>query len=513
MKPRRAATLFALALTVAVTAHADADTSTALPGAPLSIYVGQRGQVQAFRAGSESGIFFAPSSQVGDAGFFLAFPSGFTGGDTSPQVFGFTGTAGPSGLDDYTPISQNSTTGTGTASDPLEQVTRYDVGANLQVTQTTTYVNGGQQFNIHWDVHNVSGSTVHFKALFAGDFFLDGSDRGTGIYTDGPPRFIGGTNADTGNSGGFAEVSGAALQPWSAYQALEFGPGSDQVWGKVQDAASSTGSTFNDTVVGDSVDNAGGVEWDQDATGTGLAAGASHSYELTIRNAVPALLQLTPSNGGAPRGVPLNFTATAVNTEGVPYAGRTLRFEVTGVNPGSGSATLDGNGQATITDPGATAGGDTIVAFVDFNNDGIRQSAEPQASALGTFVDQVAPGCTVKVSGDRPGGEGGAGKPLKITVSCNEVATVTAATTLTVKGPKHVGRLAAREKRPVKIKLKAKHATVEPGRAVPIKLSIPGKIRRRYAGETFKATTKVTARDPSGNARTVTATKRIVLGS
>ena len=228
MKPRRTGLVAALAVLVlaaSLTASALADTTTALSGSPLTIYLGQRGQVQAFRAGSESGIFFASTSRVGDAGFFLAFPSGFTGGGASPQVFGFTGTAGPSGLSDYTPISQNPAAGSGTSSDPLRQVTSYGVGTALTVTQTTTYFNGSQQFGLRWDVHNTSGSAVEFKALFAGDFFLDGSDRGTGTYTDGPPRFIGGTNADTGNSGGFAEVTGDGLEPWSAYQALEFGPG------------------------------------------------------------------------------------------------------------------------------------------------------------------------------------------------------------------------------------------------------------------------------------------------
>ena len=68
-----------------------------------------------------------------------------------------------------------------------------------------------------------------------------------------------------------------------------------------------------------------------------------------------------------------------------------------------------------ITDPGTNAGADTVVAFVDFNNNGTREAAEPQASALATFVDSVPPTCSVKVSGDRPGGSGGAGKPLIIT--------------------------------------------------------------------------------------------------
>jgi hypothetical protein len=512
------AALFALVLTAALTSSALADTTTALPGDPLTVYVGQRGQLQAFRAGSDSGIFFAPSSQVGDAGFFLAFPAGFTGEVTpTPRVFGFQGLAGPGGLEDYTPISQAPTTGSGAPSDPFVQVTKYgvsiDSGATdiLVVTQTTSYVNGGQQFHLRWDVHNASGNAVKFKAFAAADFYFDGSDRGTGIYTDGPPRFIGGTNSDTGNSGGFAEVLGGGLQPWSAYQALAFGSGANEVWGKIEDSASTTGATFDNTVGGESMDNAGGTEWDQDATGTGLAAGATRSFEITTRSAVPAVLQLTPTNGGSPQGVAINFTATATNTDGVPYAGKPLRYEITGVNPGTGIVTLDANGSGTIADPGANAGADTVVAFVDFNNDGTRQPAEPQASALGTFVDNVPPTCTVKVKGDRPGG-GGAGKPLVITVDCTESATVTAATTLTAPAAKKASASAKKKKRKtVKIKLKTTSATVNPGQAFPVKVAIPRKVRTKYAGKTLKAVIKVTARDSAGNVKTVTATRKIKL--
>ena len=57
-----------------------------------------------------------------------------------------------------------------------------------------------------------------------------------------------------------------------------------------------------------------------------------------------------------------------------------------------------------ITDPGINAGADTVVAFIDFNNDGAREALRAAGSALATFVDSVPPTCTVKVSGDRPGG-------------------------------------------------------------------------------------------------------------
>ena len=525
MSPRRnatLATLFALALSAALAGPALAVPVT-IPGAPLTVYVDELGQLQAKRDTQERNIFYRSTSTTGDAGFFLAFP------DAAPteltgKVYGFEGAAGPGGLEGYEAGTQSGVTGSGSAADPLKQITTYAVSPEAvhfaEVTQTTTYVNGAQQFAVRWDVKNTSPSPLKLKALAAADFYFDGSDRGTGIYTEGPPRFIGGTNADTGNSGGFAEVfGGTSPSPrWSHYQALPWGSSDTDVWGKVQNAAASADQTFDDTVVGEPVDNAGGVEWDQ-YLDTPIPAGATRSFELTVKNAVPALLQLTPSNAGSPRGVPINVTATAVNTDGVPYAGRALRYDVTGVNPGSGTATLDGNGQATITDPGANAGGDTIIAYVDFNNDGIRQPVEPQASSLATFVDSVPPSCTVKVSGDRPGGSGGAGKPLKITVSCSESATVKVATTLSIprkKAGKSTAVAAAKKKKakkkkPIKIRLKTKSTVAAPGQSVPVRITISKKVRRKYAGRKVKATVTITATDASGNVKKVSRSRSIKL--
>lgn len=526
MSRRTTATLATLlALTLSGTALA---APVSLPGDPLTVYVDELGQLQAFRATADGplGIFYRSTSTTGDAGFFLAFPPA---SDQAPalsgKVYGFHGNAGPGDpVIDYEPLTQSPTTGAGSAADPFEQVTTYAVSEPAgtqfaEITQTTTYVSGSQQFSLRWDVKNTSPAPLKLKALAAADFFFDGSDRGTGIYTDGPPRFVGGTNADTGNSGGFSEVTGGASTspPWSRYQALPYGSADTEVWGKIQNAAVNASPTFDNSVIGEPVDNAGGVEWDQYLT-TPIPTGATRSFELTARNAVPAPLQLTPSNAGSPRGVPITVTATATNSDGVPYAGRTLRYTITGVNPGSGAVTLDANGQGTITDPGANAGGDTIIAFVDFNNDGGRQAAEPQASSLATFVDSVAPSCTVKVSGDRPGGSGGAGKPLKITVSCNESAQVAVATTLQI-ARKRAGRASAdaarrkkpKKRKPIKIRLKTTTRLAAPGTAVPVRITIPKKVRRKYAGRKVKATVTVTARDASGNVKTVKRSRTIKL--
>ncbi|HEY7256345.1 MAG TPA: Ig-like domain-containing protein [Solirubrobacterales bacterium] len=481
---------------LATAASALADTATPLGGSPLNVYVGERGQLQAVRAESGSGIFFAPSDTVGDAGFFLAFPS-------SGEVFGFTGSAGPFGLEEYEPFAQPPVTGSGTAADPLELVRVYDVTSGLQVTQTTTYVNGSQEFRVRWEFHNGTGASINFKALAAADFYFEGDDSGTGIFTAGPPRFIGGTNLDTGSSGGFVEVTENGHPAWSAYEALTF----PDVWTKIEESAMSTESTFDDSVLAEPRDNAGGVEWDQDATGPGLAGGGTRSYEVIIRSAVPSALQLNPTNAGSRQGVPINITATALDSNGQPYAGKTLHYSISGPNAASGSATLSPTGSAVITDPGKKAGTDTVTVFLDFNNNGTREPAEPQASAQATFVDSVPPNCTVKTSGTLVGG-GESGKPLVIEVKCGEAATVTMETTLTP--PAGAGSSAAASKAK-KIKLKPVKKKVKKGKKVAFKIKIPKSVAHRYAGKTLKAKIKVTAKDKHGNKKTKTTKAKVRL--
>lgn len=495
--------LLFVVLILSFPAAALADTATPLGGNPLNVFVGERGQLQAFRAGSESGIFFAPTDQAGDAGFFIAYPSG-PPGEPTPQVFGFSGSAGPGGLEEYDVVSQSLVSGAGTAADPLKQVTVYKA-AVLTITQTTTYVNGSQEFRVHWDVHNESGSPASFKALAAADFYFQGDDAGTGIFTAGPPRFIGGTNLDSGSSGGFVEAAGSGLLPWSAYQALEYGSGADQVWGKIEGSAGSTTASFDNTVLEQPADNAGGVEWDQPVTAP-LAGGATQPFELIVRSAVPSALQLNPTNAGSRQGVPINITATAVDTSGVPYAGKTLHYAISGANTLSGSATLNAAGSAVVTDPGTNAGTDTVVVFLDLDNNGTRSPTEPQASAQATFVDSVPPNCTVKVSGTLVGGTGN-GKPLVVQINCGEGATVTTATTLEpVSGGK-----ARVSKKKVKIKLKPVTVKVKAGKKAKVKIKIPSKVRKKYAGSKMKATIKVTAKDQAGNKKTTKKKTKIKL--
>jgi len=81
-----AAATAVLVLCAAGAATALADP-VALGGSPLNVYVGERGQLQAFRAGQPNGIYYRPTNTEGDAGLFLAEMGG--GG----TVNGFDGAA------------------------------------------------------------------------------------------------------------------------------------------------------------------------------------------------------------------------------------------------------------------------------------------------------------------------------------------------------------------------------------------------------------------------------------
>ena len=247
----RTLALLVTAVLLLLAAPAAADPVT-IASDPLTIHIGERGQLQAMRAGDAGGMFFPPLLPTGDAGFFLAFPAATAPAPPAAvagKVYGFEGGSGPTGLEDYSLDHQGDVTGTGSSADPYMQQTSYGVPNVAEVAQTTTYVAGQSTFAVQWKVHNVTDAPLAFKALAAADLFFDDSDEGTGVYTDGPPRFVGGTNAQTGRSGGFAELLGAA-EPWSHYEALAFGRGATQVWGKVRRAGTSPAPTFADTVLG-----------------------------------------------------------------------------------------------------------------------------------------------------------------------------------------------------------------------------------------------------------------------
>jgi len=268
------------------------------PGSPLTVSVGQLGQCQSSYEGSGDN-YYPPEGNIGDCGFFLAFPASGAGQPAALQdtTWGFEGTAGPNGLDLYTPVSQSPVTGSGTASDPYTEVTvfkllDYEGNEDALITETTTYVNGATQFTSTYYVKNTTAGPIYFRAIYAGDLYVGGNDFGTGVFEAASPRFVGGQNTASGAVGGFMEGGGL---PWSS-----FGEGcwhdtseEDESEGRCSEASSSDEGiwhtvettveepeAFDESIEPNYVDNAVGVEWDQ-LREAGLPAGQEQAFTIT----------------------------------------------------------------------------------------------------------------------------------------------------------------------------------------------------------------------------------------
>jgi hypothetical protein len=452
--PRRSRMLVTLCLALAGLA-AFAGSALALPvtlgGNPLTVNVDQLGQCQTSYSLS-GGNFFPGDSSTGDCGFFIATPSSPTSGshpqpedlrgeETNPgsftgRVFGFNGFAGPHGITNYTPISNGPATGSGSSADPFKLVTVYNVNdstvhsgetynAVLQITQTSTYVTGNPYFTANYTVKNVTNtlpnsdpdhnSTIYYRAIYAGDLYVNGNDHGTGVYLAGPPRFVGGQNQTSGVIGGFQEnltaLDGSATPAWTSYaedywDTTENGEGG--IWHDVENSANIS-NAFPDSVSPIDQDNGAGVAWDTDYT-TGLAAGAEQKFSIVNITTIPSTLQVNPVSQGAPQGGTATVTVTALNSGGQPYANTPLRYTITGSNPGSGAVSTNAQGVAQIHDTGAVAGVDQIAMYLDLGNSGSQTASDPTGGAQVTFVP-VPPNSTVTIQ--------------KVTVNPNGTVTIT----------------------------------------------------------------------------------------
>jgi hypothetical protein len=392
--------------------EADGETAVTFPGGPLTIYVGPQGQCQSSYVigGQVAGNYFPGGdpfefSPVGDCGFFLAFPEGVAGQPSALQgrTFGFEGHAGPRGLDDYVPVSQSAVTGSGTATDPYTQLTTFAVEAEGEtyalVNETTTYVNGAPQFTSTYDVTNTSAEKLYFRAMYAGDLYVNGDDYGVGVYLGGPPRFIGGQNTNSGVIGGFQEAPAPAL-PWSSPQEAcwvevpsprcEAAESEDNgIWHDVE-TTDEEEHAFNGSIDSAEVDNGTGVEWDQ-LREAGLSPGHEQAFTIINRTQIPSGLQVAPASQTLTQGQAETITVTALDTAGQPYAGRGVRYTVSGANPQAGVVALNAAGQAQISYVGANVGIDTVQMYVDLGATGSQTAADPSATATATFVPPPPP--------------------------------------------------------------------------------------------------------------------------
>jgi hypothetical protein len=528
------------------------------PGGPLTVSIGPLGQCESSYAGVGNN-YYPGFGTLGDCGLFLAFPTvsadkAATGQPAALEgtTWGFEGAAGPripndgEGGEEYTAVgSQSPITGAGTSASPYLETTVFAVKQKeppemefARITETTEYVNGEAQFTSTYDVKNMltKGHKIYFRAIYAGDLYVSGEDFGTGVFSGGPPRFIGGLSL--GVIGGFVEVPAPAL-PWSSFQegcwnetggpAMESEgrcsgavPTDQGIWHDVRSTVEEP-HAFNETIEPNNVDNAAGVEWDQ-LRETGLEGGSEQAFTIVNRTSVPSGLKVSPVSQTLTQGQTETILVTAADLAGVPYAGKSVDYSVSGANPQSGSVTLGSSGQAQISYVGHNAGIDTIQMFVDLAGSGKEAAGDPSATATVTFLPAKppppkgpppppAPNSTYKIQSVHANSNG----TITITFVPTQEGTATLEVTVPTATIARNEALAARSKKckrgQIRLKGKCRPATTVSGKisatgkaGVPLKLTVSasGKVKAALRkGKTVYLTAKLTYRSKLGGKPTV----------
>ncbi|TLY27567.1 MAG: hypothetical protein E6K63_10590 [Nitrospirae bacterium] len=102
---------------------------------------------------------------------------------------------------------------------------------------------------------------------------------------------------------------------------------------------------------------------------------------------VPTMLTLEPTTSTNPVKTEHCVTATVKDASGNPTPNVTVIFTVTGAVNTSGSATTDGNGEASFCYAGPDKRGtDAITAYADTDHDSVQEADEPSSTASKTWI-------------------------------------------------------------------------------------------------------------------------------
>jgi hypothetical protein len=389
-----------------------------LPGAPLTVSASADGQFQSYVTaadGTQTYSFYPSGDLDGDAGAFFAFPTG--DGDPAElagSVFGFNGSAGPTGIQPVVPVSQSGVGGDGTTANPYSVTTVYDVvgptsgAVYLEVTQTTTYVSGDHSFTNAYSVQNVGPSPLSLRSMIAGDLFTAGDDSGVGFAGE-VPRSVGGYSVDVDAAGGFDEAPPPS-PAWSGFEEGSFADTSPDsisepgIWNIVENgfqpapfntplpgatpegAAPLADGGFNDTIDPNLIDNAAGVQFDTYLpAGHPLPPGGAFQYSIVVfADSVPVNTVPPTISGNALQGATLTESHGTWTTNPTSYTYQWLRCSATGTN----CSQIPGATNQTYTLGGGDPGSEIEVQEVASNASG---PSSPETSTATAAVLPLAP--------------------------------------------------------------------------------------------------------------------------
>jgi hypothetical protein len=241
-------------------------------------------------------------------------------------------------------------------------------GPAAELTQQLKYANGSRQVDASYTVRNASDGVLTFRALWAADLAIRGSDAGVAFLLGGPPRFMGGLNQEVGAAGGFVEQT-----PWSAFMSNGLG----LVGSRARADGENPG--LDNSLSPDLQDNAAGVEWD-DHYSAALPPGGTATYNVGLR--FVDTLGISPLAAQHQIGDEHVVSAKLSGLDGQPQSGARLVWSAVGANSANGTATTDRNGNTVFSYVGGNAGQDNLVVFADTNRNGQHDGGEPQASTI-----------------------------------------------------------------------------------------------------------------------------------
>jgi hypothetical protein len=355
-----------------------------IDGTPLNVYANDVGRLQAAFDGAQSGEFYTGALMPNDGGISVAVQA------VGANAFTVYGRAGGRTL---TPVSAPVVTGNGSAGTPWRLTTAFRAtdpatgGDLLDVSEALEYVNGTGDLTV---TYTLSAPTAlsNVRLYHSASVLPAGSYLATGFLQPGPPRRVGAQalGRDTGGSDSLVEVT-----PWSAFQEATASVISNTI-----SAVSPAAPGFNNTVDATRTSNGAGMgaQWNLGSLASPASVAVTWHFSRTssLALAVPSVAQTT--------GQTVQVPVTARNNDGGPDAGLSVRYTITGVNPGSGAVTTGADGTALISWLGAKTGTDTLTAFVDRDGNGVWDvNTEPRQIVTVTFapLPPPVPGKSVNV--------------------------------------------------------------------------------------------------------------------
>ena len=329
---------------------------TTLDGDRMDVTVSSSGAVQA-RYRDASGVMRSMTGCGACNGLVLRFADGPLAGRNFSNRPGYEPFYG----DPQGPVTRSG--------DTQSQVSTYRVRVDdvdlVRVRQTTSYTDGAPRFRTSYRLENLTDRSLGIRAGVGTDVLVNGSNYGPPVMLDGPPRFVGGLQPESGISAGLEEVAGS---PW-------------QAWG-VGD-----GGTLG-YYLGSDVGLQSRITRDQDSYGAAVqwaatslpARGNGSAYELAWRPEMPPALMATPLSDVAETRSTHRVTVTAVDDAQQPRNGVVLRWSIAGVHATEEeqSVATAGLGQAEIAWTGRHVGRDTLTVYEDADGDGTFDPGEPR---------------------------------------------------------------------------------------------------------------------------------------